>query len=115
MHQSKKQSRKHDDDSDDSEPSQPYHPTRQLLVGRMNLGDSSSKRSVAGLEPLGGQVTTDSGEALTFNAEMFLRVMSICHTVVVEKDLDIVEGPEPAWSQLHDIKSVSDGKSSWRD
>ncbi len=27
-----------------------------------------------------------ANEKLTFNAEMFLRVMSICHTVVVEKD-----------------------------
>ncbi len=27
-----------------------------------------------------------ASEKLTFNAEMFLRVMSICHTVVVEKD-----------------------------
>jgi magnesium-transporting ATPase (P-type) len=29
---------------------------------------------------------------LSFNAEMFLRVMSLCHTVVVEKDLDAKHG-----------------------
>jgi magnesium-transporting ATPase (P-type) len=96
------------DDSGNAEPSQPFHPTRQLLVGRMNLADSSSKRSVAGLEPLGGKVTTDSGEALTFNAEMFLRVMSLCHTVVVEKDLDIVEGPNlPATGSMQSHNSLS--------
>lgn len=31
---------------------------------------------------------SDRGGVLTFNREMFLRVMSLCHTVVVEKDLD---------------------------
>ncbi len=31
-------------------------------------------------------VFSDGAHKLTFNAEMFLRVMSICHTVVVEKD-----------------------------
>eukprot|EP00550_Attheya_septentrionalis_P000883 CAMPEP_0198291878 /NCGR_PEP_ID=MMETSP1449-20131203/9239_1 /TAXON_ID=420275 /ORGANISM="Attheya septentrionalis, Strain CCMP2084" /LENGTH=1751 /DNA_ID=CAMNT_0043990563 /DNA_START=276 /DNA_END=5531 /DNA_ORIENTATION=+ len=69
----------------------PFHPLRQLLVG-----DVSARKevSVAGLEGMGnsgavsnGDVAT-SGDRLTFNAEFFLRVMSICHTVVVEKEQD---------------------------
>lgn len=39
------------------------------------------------------QKETDSiGGSLTLNAEMFLRVMSICHTVVVEKEYDQSKG-----------------------
>eukprot|EP00978_Attheya_sp_CCMP212_P015794 scaffold40883_cov50-Attheya_sp.AAC.5 len=69
----------------------PFHPLRQLLVG-----DVSARKevSVPGLEGMGnsgavsnGDVAT-SGDRLTFNAEFFLRVMSICHTVVVEKEQD---------------------------
>merc|ERR1740124_1549366 len=71
---------------------QKFHPLNKLLVGRMpmvsslELGSSQSKtKTVAG------------HRSLSFNAEMFLRVMSICHTVVVEKetvssDIDATDG-----------------------
>lgn len=70
-----------EDDGNDGQSS--FHPTRHLLVGRV---DSE-----------GGKVTSPDGE-LTFNAEMFLRVMSLCHTVVVEKDLDLSDGIDGAES-----------------
>jgi magnesium-transporting ATPase (P-type) len=56
----------------------PFHPLRHLLVGQMDR---------PGLEGLGGAHDMGS-DKLTFNAEMFLRIMSLCHTVVVEKDID---------------------------
>jgi magnesium-transporting ATPase (P-type) len=71
-------------DDEDDEPSS-FHPLRQLLVGQFKRG------APAGLEGLGGRSSQDSldnDNKLTFNAEMFLRVMSLCHTVVVEKDID---------------------------
>jgi len=50
----------------------------------------------AGLEGLGGESTfgepSQKSNKLTFNAEMFFRVMSLCHTVVVEKDYDANKG-----------------------
>ena len=56
-------------------------PLRQLLVGRL--------QQPSGLEGLGGESPEFSpSDLMTFNAEMFLRVMSLCHTVVVEKDID---------------------------
>ena len=99
-----------DHESTDRQEDAGFLPLRQLLVGRMNLSSSQSgsKRSVAGLEPLGGHVTTDSGDAMTFNAEMFCRVMSLCHTVVVEKDLDLVEESP----NLGEAKSMNSQKSS---
>lgn len=103
-----------DDESDDDQTQPSFHPCRQLLVGRVNLTTGGSpppsRRSTqsAGLEPLGGQVTTDSGDTLTFNAEMFLRVMSLCHTVVVEKDLDEYESPQLLEAESsHSKKSLS--------
>jgi len=66
--------------------SQSFHPLRQLLLGAVNIS------TVNGGVNLGGEEVLDEGETakklLTFNAEMFLRVMSICHTVVVEKNFD---------------------------
>jgi len=56
----------------------PHLPLRSLLAG----SDSS------GLEGLGG---ADDSKKLTFNAEMFLRVLCICHTVVVEADYDTAD------------------------
>jgi magnesium-transporting ATPase (P-type) len=81
------------DHGDDEGPTSSFHPLRQLLVGKANLSDEASL-SRAGLEPLGGEGTTDTlalDDKLTFNAEMFFRVMSLCHTVVVEKDLDALD------------------------
>ncbi|KAG7346626.1 phospholipid-translocating P-type ATPase, flippase [Nitzschia inconspicua] len=69
-----------------------FHPLRQLLVGHVTTGDD-------------GTNLTPSKE-MTFNAEMFLRVMSLCHTVVVEKDLDLKDS-------VDDAKSVSSAGSSW--
>lgn len=56
----------------DAELTSRFHPLRQLLVGRFPGGSENG--------------TVD--DKLTFNSEMFLRVMSLCHTVVVEKDID---------------------------
>ena len=85
------------DDSGADEPTR-FYPLRQLLVGQFR----APPRSAEGLEGLGGSVavqseaggaaatttTTTTGKTLTFNAEMFLRALSLCHTVVVEKDID---------------------------
>jgi len=68
---------------ENEDPQSSFHPTRHILVGRVDAG--------------GGRVTSPDGE-LTFNSEMFLRVMSLCHTVVVEKDLDLSGGIDAAES-----------------
>lgn len=73
----------------------PHHPLRALLY--------STTSEEVGLEGLMG---TNSGDIqathgkLTFNAEMFLRVMSICHTVVVEKETE--ETTEVGKEELND-------------
>ncbi len=63
--------------AENDDPQSSFHPIRHMLVGRVN--------------DQGSLVTSNDGE-LTFNAEMFLRVLSLCHTVVVEKDLDLNDG-----------------------
>ncbi|KAL3807091.1 hypothetical protein ACHAXA_002117 [Cyclostephanos tholiformis] len=61
---------------DKDEFSDTVYPLKHLLADSgISSCESSIPRALAGLE-----------DKLTFNAEMFLRVMSICHTVVVEKD-----------------------------
>ena len=86
-----------------------FHPVRQLLVGRVKMRETSND-----LDPLAGYSTTAPSDPaavgstegkLTFNSEMFLRVLSLCHTVVVEKDLDLSDNIE--------AKSVSSQGSSW--
>jgi magnesium-transporting ATPase (P-type) len=67
--------------------SHPFHPLSKLLIGKLPQISQDSKGNV--LRP---DENITSPRALTFNAEMFLRVMSLCHTVVVEKDLDLNEG-----------------------
>jgi len=62
----------------------PFHPLRQLLLGRFQRTASSKQVEVDSL--------SETDKKLTFNAEMFLRVMSLCHTVVVEKDIDSKDG-----------------------
>eukprot|EP00537_Pseudo-nitzschia_pungens_P017531 CAMPEP_0172409442 /NCGR_PEP_ID=MMETSP1061-20121228/76369_1 /TAXON_ID=37318 /ORGANISM="Pseudo-nitzschia pungens, Strain cf. pungens" /LENGTH=1620 /DNA_ID=CAMNT_0013145597 /DNA_START=1731 /DNA_END=6593 /DNA_ORIENTATION=+ len=52
-----------------------FLPTRQVLVGQVRETED------------GKQLGKTKG--MTFNAELFLRVMSLCHTVVVENDLDL--------------------------
>lgn len=75
------------EDADGEDLTSSFHPMRQLLVGRF----TGSTRP-PGLEGLSGQATSEfslaSEDRLTFHAEMFLRVMSLCHTVVVEKDIE---------------------------
>lgn len=83
--------------AEDDDPQSSFHPTRQLLVGRVNAN--------------GGVVTSADGE-LTFNSEMFLRVLSLCHTVVVEKDLDLNDGIDAAASVSSRGSSMSKRRKS---
>ncbi|GAX21711.1 phospholipid-transporting ATPase [Fistulifera solaris] len=92
-------SRPGETDGDDDEPAS-FHPVRQLLVGQLPL-----PASARGLEGLGGESNEQLDNKLTFNAEMFLRVMSLCHTVVVEKDIDNKEDIDAG-------ASASSGRSS---
>lgn len=62
-----------------------FLPLKQLLVGKVNMKDQSADKR------------------LTWNTEWFLRVLALCHTVVVEKDLDQDET---------DDASVSSNKSA---
>lgn len=80
------------DASVEDSPLPSFHPTRQLVIGKISF-DAESNR-----------VKASSG--MTFNAEMFVRVMSLCHTVVVEKDLDNS-------TKIDESKSVSSGGSNW--
>jgi magnesium-transporting ATPase (P-type) len=57
-----------------------FHPLRRLLVGQA-IRLKMPEKEESDLFP--------DEEKLTFNSEMFLRVLSLCHTVVVEKDLDL--------------------------
>jgi len=71
------------------------HPLKHLLAGSdlvssLSRGDTSADFSL--------ECMTDT---LTFNAEMFLRTMSICHTVVVEKD----DNPENLSSQRKESRT----------
>jgi len=62
--------------NDEDKFSDTVHPLKHLLADSGSASFTSSiPDAFAGLK-----------DKLTFNAEMFLRVMSICHTVVVEKD-----------------------------
>lgn len=54
------------------------HPLKHLLAGAALVPGLSQVEESFSLECM--------ADTLTFNAEMFLRTMSICHTVVVEKD-----------------------------
>ena len=47
---------------------------------------------------------------MTFNSEMFLRVMSLCHTVVVEKDLDLSDNIDASKSVTSHASSTSNTK-----
>jgi phospholipid-transporting ATPase len=64
-------------------PARAFHPLRALLGNRAGLPSPITEGSGSG---------EGSGKRnLTFNAEMFLRVMSICHTVVVEQEHEAVQ------------------------
>lgn len=90
---------KHDDDS-------PFHPSRQLLVGCFQQRPGNPGFSE--------QNATETSEMLTFNSEMFLRVMSLCHTVVVEKDIDKKEsiGSSPVKGGAPSDRGSGKGKSA---
>lgn len=60
---------------EDEEEVSSFHPLRQLMVGKLK-------------RPSGDTAGLTDDNKLTFHAEMFLRVMSLCHTVVVEKDIE---------------------------
>ena len=69
-----------------------YHELKQLLIGTISLraeDDVNGTNNGNGGSNQGMQLVKSSSTTLTFNAEMFLRVMSICHTVVVEKEIDV--------------------------
>jgi magnesium-transporting ATPase (P-type) len=78
---------------DDDIPASSFHPVRQLIVGRVGVKEGPAGHNK--LEAFDGK--------LTFNSEMFLRVLSLCHTVVVEKDLDL---------PVDDAKSVGSQSTS---
>ena len=52
-----------------------FLPARQVLAGQVHMAEDGTR--------------LETKKGMTFNAELFLRVMSLCHTVVVEKDLDL--------------------------
>jgi magnesium-transporting ATPase (P-type) len=81
-------------------PSSPFHPVRRLLVGQ--APPKSTEEEDDDFFP--------SEEKLTFNAEMFLRVMCLCHTVVVEKDLDLSDGIDATQSVASQTSSASRAK-----
>mmetsp|Transcript_23007 Transcript_23007/g.49788 ORF Transcript_23007/g.49788 Transcript_23007/m.49788 type:complete len:1706 (-) Transcript_23007:99-5216(-) len=75
------------------------HPLKHLLAG------SGPVPSLSKVDETDKSGDTSAGlkcrsDTLTFNAEMFLRVMSICHTVVVEKDHVV-----PSYEQAADDSS----------
>lgn len=63
------------------EPVKSFHPLKKLIALYAGVPKPNTNNSSIGAHINGKKF-------LTFNTEMFLRVMSICHTVVVEKDYD---------------------------
>jgi magnesium-transporting ATPase (P-type) len=81
------------EEENDNMSSAPFHPLKRLLIGGVSLKSEEEKEVGTELAQDGqsldsGVSSTKDNGFLTFNAEMFLRVMSICHTVVVEKEID---------------------------
>jgi magnesium-transporting ATPase (P-type) len=66
-----------------------FHPLKRLLVGNVKLPVASGLQELGGVS---GDYEIQVDKKLTMNAEMFCRVLSLCHTVVVEKDLDQKKG-----------------------
>eukprot|EP00557_Chaetoceros_sp_GSL56_P002726 CAMPEP_0176499310 /NCGR_PEP_ID=MMETSP0200_2-20121128/12857_1 /TAXON_ID=947934 /ORGANISM="Chaetoceros sp., Strain GSL56" /LENGTH=1734 /DNA_ID=CAMNT_0017897717 /DNA_START=151 /DNA_END=5351 /DNA_ORIENTATION=- len=91
----KKSSVKFYDDRDDNDfisQNNVFHPLKRLLVGSVALEQVKEEEDGDSFEISATSNVPQAAEQrqgfLTFNAEMFLRVMSICHTVVVEKEID---------------------------
>ncbi len=76
-----------DNDMDNESMRAAYHSLKQLLVGSISLTRVTEEEKEEEEANIMAAAST-SDNLLTFNAEMFLRVMSICHTVVVEKEID---------------------------
>lgn len=82
-----------------------FHPLRHLLVGQVET---------PGLDGLGDGRELGTGDLLTFNSEMFLRIMCLCHTVVVEKDIDNKEYISSGYSVQSNASSTGRGRLSFR-
>ena len=82
---------------DDSKSKSSFLPLRRVYAGQVNLAGDGTR--------------VESKNGMTFNAELFLRVMSLCHTVVVEKDLDLPRGDdgEAGLSDSEDLAMTADG------
>lgn len=95
-------------DKDDifSTSNEPFHPLNRLLTGGVSVKSKSESSASSRMAQDNRSADSSISSAqlnsfLTFNAEMFLRVMSICHTVVVEKEVDtttLVKGGEDSVS-----------------
>jgi magnesium-transporting ATPase (P-type) len=111
---------------DEEDVSSSFHPLRQLLVGQVAFSSDratshwntrrpsdglKARKPSTGLAALGEEDLNvddeklDCNGNLSFNAEMFLRVMSLCHTVVVEKDLDNMEILQASASSVEESSS----------
>jgi hypothetical protein len=78
---------------DENKSNEPFHPLKRLLIGGVSLNSKEEKKHATELAQDGQSLDSSASSKkdigfLTYNAEMFLRVMSICHTVVVEKEID---------------------------
>jgi hypothetical protein len=74
-----------------------------VLVGQIHFNDSNGDFSS------GNGIHLETSQGMTFNAELFLRVMSLCHTVVVEKDLDLPKQNNKNDSSGEDKDKDNDG------
>lgn len=86
-----------------------FHELQKLLVGSISLTRGSENEDGKEGDNSVGRVDANNN-SLTFNAEMFLRVMSICHTVVVEKEIDASN----IKNKRHPDKGKDGGMFTWR-
>eukprot|EP00980_Cylindrotheca_fusiformis_P011069 scaffold2551_cov113-Cylindrotheca_fusiformis.AAC.8 len=84
---------------EDREEGTAFHPLRRLLVGQERSAEEKENEDFP------------NEERLTFNSEMFLRVLSLCHTVVVEKDLDLSPNIDAAKSAASASHASSNSKA----
>ena len=81
-----------------SEKKSRFLPLRQVLTGYVHVAEDGTH-----VERLKG---------MTFNSELFLRVMCLCHTVVVEKDLDLPKGKKGKDSEVNNDSESPPATSS---
>lgn len=72
-----------------------FLPLRQVLVGQVHVAEDKAH--------------LETKKGMTFNAELFSRVMALCHTVVVEKDLDLPKENDVANGEGDDSAKSPDG------